>query len=435
MYSDLYIKHRFQNKNLIAVVSAVILFVLVFFVVIQDSSPTRASKLNILEHQIVNISPHEFGVLWQLDEADSGWLIYGKTRSKMNEIIFDERDKASSKSKRKYHFASITNLEPNTTYFYKIISNNEVVESASEDVYSVTTLPSDTVPSRRSPVYGKVVFPNNDPAANIFSRLMIGNTYSHITLTSKTGEWLIPPQYIVREGTNTLYSIEDNIPVTLQFFDDDYSSTVRTTFDRSRPLPQQIMLGNNYIFVDEGTNVLSAQDTVQSRPTTPRFNVELRYPKENSVIPGQTPLIKGIGVPGSVVSVSINTTPVFSGRSTVDADGDWSVVVKKPFNPGTYTISMQTTDRNGQIVTITRSFTLIKSGEQVLGESTTATPSASIVPSVTVVIQTPAPTGAISSAPIQTATPAPPVSGVDVSPFLLAGFGLITIAAGVLLLL
>jgi len=195
------------------------------------------------------------------------------------------------------------------------------------------------------------------------------------------------------------------------------------------------MLGNNYIFVDEETNVLSAQDTVQNRPTTPRFNVEMRYPKENSVIPGQTPLIKGTGVPGSVVSISINTTPAFSGRSTVDADGDWSVVVKKPFDPGTYTISMQTTDRNGQIVTITRNFTLIKSGEQVLGESTTATPSASIIPSVTVVIQTPAPTGAISTAPIQTSTPAPPVSGVDVSPFLLAGFGLITVAAGVLLLL
>ena len=125
MYSDLYIKHRFQNKNLIAVVSAVILFVIVFFVAVQDSSPTRASKLNILEHQIVNISPHEFGVLWQLDEADSGWLIYGKTRNKMNEIIFDERDKATSKSKRKYHFASITNLEPGTKYFYRIISNNQ----------------------------------------------------------------------------------------------------------------------------------------------------------------------------------------------------------------------------------------------------------------------------------------------------------------------
>ena len=126
MYSDLYIKSRFSAVKILSSIAVVIVITLGLFLFTQDSTPTRASKRTLLDHQIVNMTPKQFGVFWEVDGADVGWLLYGKNPKNLDLIAFDERDSGGEKEQRKYHFALFRNLDPSAKYYYKIISNNEV---------------------------------------------------------------------------------------------------------------------------------------------------------------------------------------------------------------------------------------------------------------------------------------------------------------------
>ena len=70
MYSDLYTKSRFNAVKMLSSVAGVIVIALGLFLFTQDSAPTRASKRALLDHQIVNMSPKQFGVFWEVDTAD-----------------------------------------------------------------------------------------------------------------------------------------------------------------------------------------------------------------------------------------------------------------------------------------------------------------------------------------------------------------------------
>ena len=442
MYSDLYTKSRFNAVKMLSSVAGVIVIALGLFLFTQDSAPTRASKRALLDHQIVNMSPKQFGVFWEVDTADEGWLLYGKNPNNLDAIAFDERDSGGEKEQRKYHFALFRNLDPSSTYYYKIISNNEVIQSEGTDTFSADTLEDSAQATIFSPMYGSVYYSNNEPAGKILAMLIVGNAHPLVAVSGSTGEWLIPLQYLINKDSSNAVNIGENDPITLQLFNDTQRSMVRSTFERSRPLPESIVLGNNYSFISD-SDVLAVQDSkISSNSNIANAQVAIRYPKQNAVIPGTTPLIKGYGIPGEYVRININAQPVFSVRVQVNQEGEWDVPVNKKISPGTYTLIATTVDKMGKAVQLSRRFTLIKSGEQVLGDSIEATPSGtlttsinpSINPSVTVIVTTPTPveTEIIDKLSI---TPSPPVSGLNIVPYVFAGVGMIILGLGVILLL
>ncbi len=448
MYSDLYIKSRFSAVKILSSIAAVIVIALGLFLFTQDSTPTRASKRTLLDHQIVNMTPKQFGVFWEVDGADVGWLLYGKNPKNLDLIAFDERDSGGEKELRKYHFALFRNLDPSTKYYYKIISNNEVIQSEGTDTFSADTIDDSEQASIFSPMYGSVYYSNNEPAGKTLAMLIVGNAHTLIAVSGSTGEWLIPLQYLISKHSSSAVSIGENDPITLQLFNDTQRSMVRSTFERSRPLPESIILGNNYSFITD-SDVLAVQDSNKSsNQELANTQVTIRYPKQNAVIPGAIPLIKGYGIPGEYVNITINSRPEFAVRVQVNSDGEWDAPVKKKIPPGTYTLTATTIDKMGKVVQLSRRFTMIKSGEQVLGESDEATPSGTLTPSarlsqslsptinpsVTVIVTTPTPVETeIIDQP--TITPPPPVSGLNIIPYVFAGVGLMILGLGVILLL
>ena len=439
MYSDLYTKSRFNSvKVLSSIAGAIVIALGLFLFITQNSAPSRASKRALLDHQIVNISPKQFGVFWEVDSADIGWILYGKNPKNLDSIAFDERDSGGENEPRIYHFALFRNLDPSTKYYYKIISNNEVVQSEGTDTFSADTLKDSAQATIFSPMYGSAYYSNNKPAGKILAMLIAGNAHPLIAVSGSTGEWLIPLQYLINKDSSNAVNIGENDPITLQLFNDTQRSMVRSTFERSRPLPESIVLGNNYSFISD-SDVLAVQDSkISSNSNITSAQVTIRYPKQNAVVPGTTPLIKGYGIPGEYVRVNINAQPVFSIRVQVNQQGEWDVPVNKKISPGTYTLTATTKDKTGKVVQLSRRFTLIKSGEQVLGDSVEATPSGtltpSINPSVTVMVTTPTPeeTGIIDE---PTITPPPPVSGLNIVPYVFAGVGMMILGLGVILLL
>lgn len=451
MYSELYTQSHFRFTKYLAFAALFVVVSTIIFLLSQDSSPTRASKRTLKEHEIVNVTPRQIGVFWETDEPDEGWIMYGEKASSLEQIALDERDIKGEKAKRRYHYALLKNLQPDTQYFYKIVSNNELISQEGDDSFEAMTLNENAAMTSLSPIYGKVIQTNGQPAKSALTMLIVGNAYPLVTMTGNTGEWLIPLQYLANKQTGGSVPVNDEALITLQLFDDENRSMVRSTIDRSRPIPQPITLGNNYSFISE-TDVLSVQDTKKKEVTIKRDIVDIRFPKQGAVIPGVAPLVKGYGIPGKAVEASIDSKPEFSSRVIVDERGDWNVPVKTTIKPGKYTLTVQTEDAKGNVVQMEREFTLIKSGERVLGESDEATPSGTLTPSAapSVVVSTATPTPSSVKSPTPTAklisptpiisgsltgVPPPPVSGMSIIPVMMAGIGMIAFGIGVMLLL
>lgn len=450
MYSELYTQSHFRFTKYLAFAAVFVVVSTAIFLLSQDASPTRASKRTLKEHEVVNVSPRQIGIFWETDEPDEGWIMYGERESSLDQIALDERDIKGEKSKRRYHYALLKDLQPNKTYYYKIVSDNELITKEDKAAFEAMTLQENAAMSSLSPIYGKVIQTNGQPARSTYAMLIVGNAYPLLSMTGNTGEWLIPLQYLANKQTRSAVPVTDEALITIQLFDDESRSMVRSTIDRSRPIPQAITLGNNYSFISE-TDVLSVQDTKKIETPVRRDTVDIRFPKQGAVIPGVAPLIKGYGIPGKAVDVTIDSKPEFSSRVTVDEKGEWNVPVKTSIKPGKYALTVQTEDVKGNVVQIEREFTLIKSGERVLGESDEATPSGTITPSTSpsIVVSTATPTPSTvsptptvmlaSPTPIVssklTGVPTPPVSGMSIIPVMMAGIGMVAFGIGVMLLL
>ncbi|CAN5172806.1 hypothetical protein BH09PAT2_BH09PAT2_00670 [soil metagenome] len=458
MYSDLYLRPHYQPSKLLvaAAIIAVVSFGIFYYT--SDATPTRASKKIIKAQQIVNVTPRQVGIYWESDIADSGWILYGDSAKTITTIASDVFTEKGEAPKRNYHYAVLTNLEPDSTYFYTFISDNEMIQSAEKKPFTVRSASTVGSSGSLSPAYGKVAKSNGEVAKNAIVMLTIPEAYPLMAISGNTGEWLVPLQYFVSRTKNTYILTAESTIAQITFSDQVQKSKVNTVLGQTHPLPQTIVLGENYTF-GTSSQVLSAQSEVLRKPAEQNksYSFAIRYPRNGSVIPGTAPLIKGYGIPDRTVSISINSNPAFTVTTVVDKDGQWSIPVARTFLPGKYTISVISQNANNRQIEIKNTYTLIKSGEQVLGVND-ATPSATINPSPTT-IRTPtpsvtlAPTSAFttptpSTIPSPTVyttltpdgisitpTPEPPVSGVsNMVPYVMSGVGLMVVGGGLLLL-
>jgi hypothetical protein len=357
------------------------------------------------------------------------------------------------------HYAVMKNIKPETTYYYKIVSNDSLISQANDLPFSVKTITSSLPSSSLSPAYGKVMADGGEPVVGAYVFLEINNAYPLLTKTTETGEWLIPMQFIVRKDTSDVVTIDNDTIIDIRVRSGESSSLIKATVNNTHPLPQTVILGSNYSFVGK-SKVLSAKSrTATQAPSL--TEVSIQYPKENAVIPASKPLIKGKGIPGRSVDISINTNPSTQMRTKVDEKGNWYVQLVKPLAPQTYTLTFVTTNERNRTLQIERKFTILKSGERVLGEQV-STPSATITgrptsgsntptPSPTVAnasptlattsptaiptMGDPTPTDSLNYDTSPTVTPPPPVSGIMMVPYMVAGIGLVLLGTGLVLFL
>lgn len=440
-YSELYTQQHSRPTQILVALAIFASVSAVGYYFLSRTTTTRASKQVIKQHQQVNISPRQAGVFWEVNTPDEGWLIYGENPSKLDQIALDDRD-ISERQSRPFHLVMMKNLNPETTYYYKIISNNELVTAENNEAFSIHTV-SESVPSSSlSPAYGKVVSASGDALSNNIVVISLNNAYPLMTYTKTTGEWLIPLQHVINPKDQRSIPLTEDTIVNIRIFNDTQQSIIKATLNQTHPLPQTVVMGTNYTFLED--KVLGASNTQKN--STISYDVDLLYPKNGAVIPGNTPLIKGKGVPTKDVSIQINSKPAINAKTKVDADGRWTITLGRSIQPGTYNLTMNTIDKNNRGIEIKRNFTIIKSGEQVLAESTSSasiTPTRGVTPSVTsptpttaVVAEEPTPTDEVVVSDLSpTNTPAPPVSGISFIPFMFAGIGLVLLGAGLVLFL
>lgn len=441
MYTELYTQPRNRPSSVLIALALVAIISGALFYFGTDVRKTRASKQIVTRQEIVNVFPSQVGLFWEVETPDTGWIIYGENPSKLEQIALDERYIGGDTTKRKLHYAVLKNLTPETTYYFKIVSDDGIVSAQNNEPFSVKTSSEGIASSSLTPSYGKVIGQNGAAVPGNFVLLTILNGFPLLAVTKNTGEWLIPLQHIVNKDDFSSVPISEDTVVTFKIFNEIQESVVKAVISQTHPIPQTTVIGTNYTFID-GKEVLSATSS-KSSTSSSRSLIQVLFPKQGAVIPGNTPLVKGKGVPGKEVTIRINSNPAFESAEKVDSKGEWSIPVRRAMNPGAYRLTMVTNDAQNRRIEISRDFTLIKSGERVgsvLAESTpsgsiTVSPSPSPSPTLIVSAPTATPTEVIDETLTPTATPPPPVSGISVIPYLFAGMGLVLLGAGLVLVL
>ncbi len=421
IYSQIYLKNQGKIPTLVAVLIACFVGLLFLRIFSQTPPASKAEKKTLKRVEVANLSPNQVTVYWQTDQKGTGWVIYGTKENELNNVASDERDISTKKNPYLHHYALLKNLNENQTYFFKLVSDNKLITNTDNKPFNFNTPKSATPFKGREPAYGKVIKPNGSPLEDTVVLIQMNNAFSFSTLTKSTGEWLIPINSVFEKDSYQPRNPTNKEQITIEVLSDDGQvSTVTTNLSKISPVPQTIIIGSNLNFVNED-DVLSATSSRETAGTTKK--IDIIYPQENKLIPGYSPLIKGVAVPNEEVMIEVHSETAFSSKVKTDGKGEWKLNLPSNLSPGEHTITIRTKDKNGNIVTIERKFNIAKNGEQVLG---TATPEATI----TTVPATPTPT----RLPAYSPTPKPPVSGgnittplVGAASFIILGLGLILV--------
>ncbi len=459
-YSDIYLSKARKVSLPVLVTLIVFSFSVIFFtktVFLVSNHATRASNVQLRRVEIVNVSYNSFDVFWQTNDEEKGWILYGNNKNMLNKIALDIRDTHSIRKKFRFHLAKIegdTGLKSDTTYYFKIVSSEKVYTLPNQESFSFKTPPLFNLKIGEEFAYGKILNSKGDPLSNAFVIFRSNDTYPYLAVTKNTGEWFINLSNIVSRIKREPVDLTDNQKIKLEILSEDNKKSVVTSdIDNIKPLPQAIVIGKDYDFISP-PSVLSASDSKYTNYKSNNLKVDILYPKEGAILPG-APLIKGTGVPGETVLITIHSK-TYVAKVKVNKKGVWLLKIPVHLSSGSHEISISTKDYSGHSVQLIRNFVIGKSGESVLGEATgsaTYTPTPSPTPSDTATSPTLTPTPTtvstnLSPTPTQSSqgtaqpsptkkssvpTQSPPVTGFNLNHLLTAGGLLIVTGVGLLI--
>lgn len=352
---------------------------------------------------ITNISDKGFTVVWTTSDPATGAVKLISSKSTPS-TFFDDRDTTGTMKRYTTHSVTVRSLTPSTTYTFHILSNGKTYAQDGKPYTATTAPPTPGGGSGLEPAYGTVNDAGGSPVAGAIVLVTLEQSQFLSTLTSPSGSWLLSLGFARTASLTKYMDGQNRLTETIRvLWGSEEAAAITDTLNDS-PVPTMV-LGKTYDFrkqqaaTPQALSVLG--DTTATKPSVGK-TVGLTAPAQNASLSTTLPLIQGSGLPGKTVSVVTGITNPISGTTTVGADGIWRYTPTKPLGTGKQSVTATTVDNSGKPVAFTHTFTILKSGTQVLGEST---PSATL---------TPAPTATPSASPSATPTPTPDLEGEPV---------------------
>lgn len=185
-----------------------------------------------------NLSGSSAAIYWQTDQPTTGWLELGLASGNLNSTHNDDRD-TKGPSKHLLHFISLTNLRPETTYFYRINSGGDFSQTRS------FTTPVTLPPSSMPPLIGTVANSNLQPAEEALVIFAAPNSQTLATISKLSGNFILSLSEIKTEDLTTSYDLGSaGTEVSLKIIGPDSGSEILL----ETPLPEQLptlILGQN----------------------------------------------------------------------------------------------------------------------------------------------------------------------------------------------
>ena len=210
-----------QDKKIPTPITIAVVLLLIFFLARLFGSvsvPSRASKKIVKKLNVVSPSQNQVGILWQTDERETGWVIYGQNERVLNNIALDERDLQNKRNLFYNHLSLLKNLQPDTRYFYKIVSNDQLIEEKDGKAFSFATASNLALSSNLNPAYGKVIRENGEPLENAIVTLSFDKAYSLVALSKTTGEWLLPLNLILNKSRLNVQTVNQEDKLLIEIF-------------------------------------------------------------------------------------------------------------------------------------------------------------------------------------------------------------------------
>jgi len=371
--------------------------------------------------RVSNVTDSLASVSWLTDTATVGYIKYGFEGKSLDELAYDDRAEDSDLDKYTLHHVTARGLQPESKYQFVVVINEKEYNNQGKpygfETFSVAKI------GQLGPATGEVKLANGDSAAGsiIYSQLNGATLLS--TLVNPDGSWVQP--------LNISYDLESKLPVAnvetriLNIYvlaPNGNKAQALIDTDHDFPAPA-IVIGQRHDFLSSKT---SSTDAVVLGDTDVASGLDftLLQPVDNQALNSTRPLIRGKGEPGQKVTVIVESKPQ-AAVVTVDDRGNWQWTPFRDLMPGLHTVTVKSVSAEGKNVSEARRFIVLKSGSQVLAEST---PSASLTPSPTgvlsitpTIITSPTP---IFSSPTPATTSGTPISGNISYVVLLLGIGL-----------
>lgn len=377
-----------------------------------------------LQVTLTNVSHDAFTITWVTEKETTGFITIDAAEG-VPMTFLDERDGQTNKpGVFTHHSASATRLRSNTLYMITLYSNSRPFK----DKLTVKTGPAiDDTPAEREPAYGTVMDAQSNPVSGALVYLTIDESQMLSTLSKTSGAWVIPLQLIREKSLSAFLPASERQTENLRVISNLGESTAITDTLNDSPVPD-MAIGKTYDFRKQQAKAPSAAVLGQTTQPSGQWQIALDKPEDGSFLTTSLPMIQGKGIPGISVVITLGTKPPSVGKTTVGSDGIFRYTPSGALSPGRYTVTITTFDRNNAPVALTHTFSLFKSGTQVLGD---ATPSATLTPTST---QIPTPTEAIA---INSPTPTenlvaqtPPTSGNALPLMLLVAVSIMFLFSG-----
>lgn len=415
--------------------------------------------------KITNLTDSSFTVSWITAKETTGFLTFTETNSSdQQQVAFDDRDENGKTNSYITHYITLKNLKPKTKYFFRINSGQRYFDNAGKPYEIITAnqpagnLPPNDVAS------GIIVNADGTPAKGVLVYLNMANMTPQSTITSSSGNWLIPlnAAFSINLNSFATYDKEAQVEEILAEAGSLGTATALVTTKNDNPVPK-ITLGQTFDFrkagqAEETAGSIAGNNQAAPSPTptqpvsgfTPPSpspsstispaNAELKIisPTENENVATEKPNIFGTGPANKNLQIVVESPETYTDTIKTDSSGNWNYTPPANLSPGEHTVKITYAGK-----TISRTFTVLAAGESEL-PAFTATPSGTATTLPTSKIS-PTPTVSVAKTPTPTVTPTPtplartsmpstqsgtPQSGNLTYSFLVSIMGLVLIISG-----
>lgn len=384
---------------------------------IQIFNPKASPESSPKDVRISNISDASFTISWTTDKKTQGFVKWGKTDSSLNQVAEDNINDLSFT-----HTATIRNLSTSTNYFFKI-GVGETQYDNNGVAWQVKTGPKVSAPTKSVSISGTVINSTGEAAQNALVYVsMVGGTLAS-TITSQSGNWIIPISNIRSQNLNSFIEINETkslVEISVNAGSGGLSSA--QIFPKSaKPVPP-IILGQIHDFRNAPSSEAGNQPTasiefpensspssgfkVGEKASTPSASsVTLDSIDQGEVVSTDKPEFFGEGPAGTKISIKVESEAV-TDELTVGKDGSWKWSIPASLEVGTHKVTITWKDKAGIIRTLTRTF-IVQASE---GPAFESTPSASPTSPSATKAPSPSPSASASATPKASPTATPKAS-------------------------
>jgi len=431
-------RHSFWEKRIPTILGLVMLIIGIGLTTFLASKSTNLKSVAgpseaPTDIRITNISDTSFTVSYTTTDTVFGSVNYGRDNN-FGATALDDRDQEkNTPAPHTIHSITIKNLTPSTTYYFSIKSGaNTFLQNDSPFTITTGTVIQDAIPQEKS-ISGKVILSDGNSPKEAIVYLASDETQTFSSLVKENGSYSISLNFLRKKDLLSYFLPGENTIFNLLVVGDNLSSKVKLSNLQTDNIPI-ITLSNDYDFT-QGANPITTQlpsfSTLPIQIYTPPSNKPaIIIPKKNQGFVDQQPKFNGTAVPNSTIEITIHSDENIQAQVIADLNGNWSYRPPSSLSPGEHTISITTRDAFGILKTISQSFVVFASGDQV---AESATPSATPI-----ITQPPPPSPTPTTEPIITSVPTipPPITPPGNSTVITIGaLGIITTIAGVFLFL